>query len=167
MPSGRAAAMREAVRTENRENLELERTPWNNTGFVNVIKVKNKFQARLQVPGDGRGGSTKRKQHSLPGLFDTAEEAAVMLAIIKREMKASTGGKLFAPPKINKPHKPRTRPAVANPASPMHACAAAAAASGHCSGFARGISAAKSAVGARLTASDAALGRCDDVTHGV
>ena len=46
MPSGRAAAMREAVRTENRENLELERTPWNNTGFVNVIKVKNKFQAR-------------------------------------------------------------------------------------------------------------------------
>ena len=111
--------MREAVRTENRENLELERTPWNNTGFVNVIKVKNKFQARLQVPGEGRGGSAKRKQHSLPGLFDTAEEAAVMLAIIKREMKASTGGKLFAPPKINKPHKPRTRPAVANPASPM------------------------------------------------
>ena len=87
MPSGRAAAMREAVRTENRENLELERTPWNNTGFVNVIKVKNKFQARLQVPGDGRGGERKRKQDALPGLFDTAEDAAISLAAYKKALK--------------------------------------------------------------------------------
>ena len=53
------------------------------TGFVNVVEVKGKYQARLQVPGDGRGGSMTRKQHALPGLFglfDTAEDAAVMLA---------------------------------------------------------------------------------------
>ena len=56
MPSGKAAAMREAVAKENRAELVLERTVWNNTGFVNVTKVGNKFQARLQVPGDGRGG---------------------------------------------------------------------------------------------------------------
>ena len=30
----------------------------------------------------------KRKQHALPGLFDTAEEAAVMLAVVKKQMKA-------------------------------------------------------------------------------
>ena len=78
MPSGKAAAIREAVAKENRADLQLERTPWGKTGFVNVVEVKGKYQARLQVPGDGRGGSVKRKQHPLPGLFDTAEEAAVM-----------------------------------------------------------------------------------------
>ena len=76
MPSGKAAAIREAVAKENRADLQLERTPWGKTGFVNVVEVKGKYQARLQVPGDGRGGSVKRKQHPLPGLFDTAEEQA-------------------------------------------------------------------------------------------
>ena len=61
----------------------------------------------------------KRKQHALPGLFDTAEDAAVWLATVKRDMKASTGGKLFAPPKIDKPHKPRAKPAVPTMASPV------------------------------------------------
>ena len=63
MPSGKAAAIREAVAKENRADLQLERTPWGKTGFVNVVEVKGKYQARLQVPGDGRGGSVKRKQH--------------------------------------------------------------------------------------------------------
>ena len=112
MPSGKAAAIREAVAKENRADLQLERTPWGKTGFVNVVEVKGKYQARLQVPGDGRGGSVKRKQHPLPGLFDTAEEAAVWLAVVKRDMKAQHNGKLFAPPKIDKPHKPRAKPAV-------------------------------------------------------
>ena len=80
MPNGMAAAAREAVAKENRDDLQLERTPWGRTGFVNVVEVKGKYQARLQAPGDGRGGSMKRKQHALPGLFDTAEDAAVMLA---------------------------------------------------------------------------------------
>ena len=62
----------------------LKRNPYSDTGFVGVIKIKGKFQARLQVPGDGRGGSKKRKQHSLPGLFDTVEDAAVHLAAYKR-----------------------------------------------------------------------------------
>ena len=72
--------MREAVAKENRDAFQLERSPRSRTGFVNVIEVKGKYQARLQVPGDGRGGCTKRKQYSLPGLFDTPEEAAVLLA---------------------------------------------------------------------------------------
>ena len=113
--------MRDEIWKENWAELELERTPWAKTKFVNVIEVKGKYQARLQVPGDGRGGCTKRKQYSLPGLFDTPEEAAVLLAAIKRDMKASTGGKLIAPPKIDKPHKPRARQAVPNVASPVPA----------------------------------------------
>ena len=36
MPSGKAAAIREAVAKENRADLQLERTPWGKTGFVNV-----------------------------------------------------------------------------------------------------------------------------------
>ena len=77
MPKRLGTDMREAIAAEDRSQLELERSPWNHTGFVGVIKVGNKYQARLQVPGDGKGGSKKRRQHSLPGLFDTAEEAAV------------------------------------------------------------------------------------------
>ena len=50
MPSGKAAAIREAVAKENRADLQLERTPWGKTGFVNVVEVKGKYQARLQVP---------------------------------------------------------------------------------------------------------------------
>ena len=108
MPKGMAAAVREAVAKENRDDLQLERTPWGRTGFVNVVEVKGKYQARLQVPGDGRAGSLKRKQHALPGLFDTAEEAAVWLAVVKRDMKAHNNGKLVAPPKQDKPHKQRS-----------------------------------------------------------
>ena len=65
---------REVVAMENRDAVGPR------TGFVNVVEVKGKYQARLQVPGDGRGGSMKRKQHALPGLFDTVEDAAVVLA---------------------------------------------------------------------------------------
>ena len=85
------------------------------TGFKNVIKVGNKFQARLQVPGDGRGGSKKRKQHSLPGLFETAEDAAVLLAVIKRGFKGDGDGKMHSPPKQNKAHKSRAKPRVPPP----------------------------------------------------
>ena len=59
-----------------RGELALKRSVWSKTGSTNVILIKGKFQARLQVPGDGRGGTQKRKQYSLPGLFDTAEDAA-------------------------------------------------------------------------------------------
>ena len=64
----------------------LARSTRASTGFVNVIKEKGKFQARLQVPGDGRGGTKKRRQVPLPGLFDTAEDAAFVLASFKQGM---------------------------------------------------------------------------------
>ena len=118
MPSGKAAAIREAVAKENRANLQLERTPWGKTGFVNVIEVKGKFQARYQVPGDGRGGSKKRRQHSLPGLFDKAEDAAFMLAQYKVEAERNNiVGR--SPQKQNKKHKSRKlAPAAAEPLPP-------------------------------------------------
>ena len=102
-----ADKMRESVEAEDRSQLELKKSPYSKTGFVGVIKAKNgKFQARIQVPGDGRGGEKKRKQHSLPGLFDTAEDAAVLLASMKRDMVKSVGA-IIAPPKFNKEHKSR------------------------------------------------------------
>ena len=105
MPRGQAAAMREAVAKENVAELVLERSPWNDTGFVGVQKAGKMFRARLQVPGDGRGGTTKRKQHHVPGLFYTAEEAAVALAILKRDIKARNGGKVVVPVKQYQPRK--------------------------------------------------------------
>ena len=66
MPKRMGADMREAILIEDRSKLDLKRSVYNETGFVlNVIKVGDKYQARLQVPGDGRGGTKKRKQHSL------------------------------------------------------------------------------------------------------
>ena len=109
MPSGMAASMRECIAHEDIDQLELETSAKSKTGYRNVIKVKNKYQARLQVPGDGRGGMRKRKQYSLPGLFDTAKEAAVLLAVIKRDMKEAYGGRVVVPPKQNKQHKARVR----------------------------------------------------------
>ena len=105
MPREAAVAMRERVAKENRAELVLERTVWTETGFVNVQKIGDKFRARLQVPGDGRSGTLKRKQYPVPGIFNTAEDAAVALAITKRDMKASNGGKLVIPEKQNKPRK--------------------------------------------------------------
>ena len=84
---------------------------WSSTGFKHVIKVGQKFQARLQVPGDGRGGSKKRRQHALPGLFDNAEDAAVMLAVTKRGFSSEGDGKVHSPLKQNKAHKSRAKPA--------------------------------------------------------
>ena len=114
--------MRAAMETEDVADLVLKRSPWSSTGFVNVIKVKEKFQARLQVPGDGRGGEKKRKQHSLPGLFDTALEAAIHLAVYKKALKEA-GEAVSFPPKQNKQHKPRKpqqpQPAAAPPPVPM------------------------------------------------
>ena len=81
MPSGLAAQARAALQEIDREGLVPRRaTGRSSTGFVNVIEIKGKFQARLQVPGDGRGGVKKRKQVPLPGLFDKAEDAALYLA---------------------------------------------------------------------------------------
>ena len=72
MPSGMAAQVRELLASSDKTGLVLERAPpgsRSSTGFVNVIKVKDWFQARLQVKGDGREGEKKRTQVPLPGLF--------------------------------------------------------------------------------------------------
>jgi hypothetical protein len=109
--------MRAQIALEDRSALQLERSAWNETGFVGVSKVGNKYQARINVPGDGRGGQKKRRQHSLPGPFDTAEDAAVIRAAILKGFKESGDGKIHSPPKQNKKHKPRAKPR-AKPAEP-------------------------------------------------
>ena len=118
-----AAEMRALVETENITDEELQLAPLSKTGYVGVIEVGLKYQARIQVPGDGRGGIAKRRQYSVPGLFDTAIEAAIIRASIMKGMKESNGGRLVVPPKQDKQHKPRTvktQPAV--PAAPHAEC---------------------------------------------
>ena len=118
MPSGMAEDMRALVATENITDDELERAPLSKTGYVGVIVVGLKYQARIQVPGDGRGGTAKRRQYSVPGLFETPKEAAIIRASIMKGMKESNNGRLFVPPKQDKQHKPRkvkTQPAAATP----------------------------------------------------
>ena len=81
MRDGIAADVRAMVAGLDKSDLWVQRSPLSRTGYTNVIKVKGgKYQARLQVKGDGRGGVRKRKQYSLPGVFDTALEAAYYLA---------------------------------------------------------------------------------------
>ena len=121
MPSGMAAEMRALVETENITDEELQLAPLSKTGYVGVIEVGLKYQARIQVPGDGRGGIAKHRQYSVPGLFDTAIEAAIIRASIMKGMKESNGGRLVVPPKQDKQHKPRTvktQPAVPAAATP-------------------------------------------------
>ena len=116
MPRQLGAELREQLALEDRAELQLERSAWNATGFVGVSKVGKGYQARFNVPGDGRGGSKKRRQHSLPGPFDTAEDAAVARALVIKGFKESGDGKIHSPPKQNKKHKPRVQPA--KPAQP-------------------------------------------------
>ena len=72
MPSGMAAEMRALVATENIGDDELKLAPLSKTGFVGVIEVGLKYQARIQVPGDGikeaqrSGGSTRCPASSTP-----------------------------------------------------------------------------------------------------
>ena len=72
----------------------------------------------LQIPGDGRGGEKKRKQHSLPGIFKEAEDAALYLAFITKDMMEKHGC-LVVPPKLDKQHKPRTPKEAAAPPLPL------------------------------------------------
>ena len=156
MPSGMAAEMRAALPTLDRDGLVLKRSPLSKTGFVNVIEVKGKYQARLQVPGDGRGGAKKRKQQALPGLFDTAEDAAVYLASFKQGIVAngwSTGEAAAKIDPLDKKHKPRTPMKAASSSR-----AAAATASHHHSGNANICAYAMSGICGRIAAPDAVIG---------
>ena len=61
MPSGIAEAVRKQVAGADKAGLVLQKSPYSATGFTNVIQVRNKFQARLQRPGQGR-----RAEEALP-----------------------------------------------------------------------------------------------------
>jgi hypothetical protein len=86
MPRGLAAGVREACAVTDMSDCVPQESAKSKTGYANIIEVKGKFQARLQVKGDGRGGTRKRKQYALPGLFDTALEAAIFLAYVKEHL---------------------------------------------------------------------------------
>ena len=86
------------------------RTKKGKTYLVQVYSVKNPVEFGphlLATASEGRGGVRKRRQYSLPVLFDIAQDAAVYLAVMKRDMKAAFDGTLIVPPKQNKEHKPR------------------------------------------------------------
>jgi hypothetical protein len=114
-----AVDCRELVETlRGRSDLVPKKSVGGSTGYVNVIKVGEWYQARLQIPGDGRGGEKKRKQHSLPGIFKEAEDAALYLAFITKDMLEKHGC-LVVPPKLDKQHKPRTPKEAAAPPLPL------------------------------------------------
>ena len=122
MPWALAAAARAQVCANEKLDLELERNPTSKTGFTQVVQVGGKFQARLQVPGDGRGGSRKRRQVCLPGLFETAQEAAEYRALIQLEGPENIFGPGGVPPRQIAERKPRSQqplgPAAATPLLP-------------------------------------------------
>ena len=80
-------------------------------------QVRSTRPAFKFLDGDGRGGLKKRRQVPLPGPWDTAEDAAVMRAVIIRGFKESGDGMVHSPPKQNKQHKPRVKPS-SKPAQP-------------------------------------------------
>ena len=112
-----APDIRDFVATLNPNHYDIETSAWSKTGYVNVIMVKGKYQARLQVKGDGRGGVRKRGQYLLPGLFDTALEAATYLAFVKTQDKEWEHG---IPPKQVADRKARSKKAPpAIPTTPV------------------------------------------------
>jgi hypothetical protein len=122
MPYAMADEVRAFVARMYKGDLVVQESPTSATRYTNVIELKNgKYQARLQVKGDGRGGVRKRKQYSLPGIFDTALEAAQYLAFVKTQPNAWENG---VPPKQFPDRKPReNKPATriepaATPVSP-------------------------------------------------
>ena len=67
---GLAAIAREALEEARLDpTLVPQESRTSKTGYTNVIEVKGKYQARLQVKGDGRGGQHKCKQYAVPGLL--------------------------------------------------------------------------------------------------
>ena len=112
MPSGIAEAVRKQVARADKSGLAVQKSPYSATGYTNVIKVKGKYQARLQVKATAE---RKRYQHPLPGLFDTALEAAQYLAMVKRDFGAAG---VQPPPKQIENRKPRSKPQQAEPEQP-------------------------------------------------
>ena len=76
---------------EDKSGLVLKLQPGSKTGYLGVIEVKGKFQGRLQVKGDGRGGVRKRKQYSLPVLFDTPKDRRPQSRLPSSRVQAGCG----------------------------------------------------------------------------
>ena len=110
--------IREEVAGLDKRLYDIEINPCSTTGFTNVIRIKGKYQARLQVPGDGRGGERKRRQCSLPTTFEKAEDAALYLAWVKTLPRTDWVDGM--PPKLTD-RKPRTK----KPAKPVEPAQAA------------------------------------------
>ena len=64
------------------------------------------------MQGDGRGGEKKRRQVGIPGLFKTAEEAAQLLALVKKIGPETLWPEEGLPPKLDKQHKQRSHAAA-------------------------------------------------------
>ena len=61
--------MRAQIALEDRSALQLERSAWNETGFVGVSKVGNKYCREPPIPPPGRG--TYSLPHGVPVLLST------------------------------------------------------------------------------------------------
>ena len=113
MPSGLAEAVRRQLAASDKAGLQLERSPYSQTGFKNVIEVKGgKYQARVHAKSDG---TRKRRQYSIPGLFESAQEAAEYLALMKKmgmEGLVDEHGVPFRQDKEHKRRKQRQEPVL-------------------------------------------------------
>ena len=115
---GMAAVARQALEEARLDStLVPQESRKSMTGYCNVIEVGGKYQARLQVKGDGRGGQRKRKQCPVPGIFDSAYDAALYLAYFKKAGIEKCCDENGVPFKLNKVHKKRcTKPVAVEPA---------------------------------------------------
>ena len=73
----RCERVRELIAGRDCDDLDLEVNPGTKIGYKNVIKVKGKYQARIY-------DEKEKRQRSLPGTFNTPEEAAKYRAVFKK-----------------------------------------------------------------------------------
>jgi hypothetical protein len=116
----RRAAAQETAKSLLREAMELGLQPKESkasqTGYENVIEIKDKFQGQLW-------DKARRKQRAVPGLHDTAVEAALALARAKQIMAQTLehGETLPSPAKRKSRHRQQSAVpfAMAEPTNAM------------------------------------------------
>ena len=116
----RRAAAQETAKSLLREAMELGLQPKESkasqTGYENVIEIKGKFQGQLW-------DKARRKQRAVPGLHDTAVEAALALARAKQIMAQTLehGETLPSPAKRKSRHRQQSAVpfAMAEPTNAM------------------------------------------------
>ena len=69
-------------------------------------------QSCREQASEHAGGEKKRRQVGIPGLFKTAEEAAQLLALIKKIGPKTLWPEEGLPPKLDKQHKQRSHAAA-------------------------------------------------------